>query len=85
MFAAGLSSLAGTTPEEGEETEEEDATAGMELALGGAYLRPIVFFTGQTELFGHVWSGTASERTTVLQVIFFSFIIALRIVDSDKL
>jgi len=31
-------------------------------------LRPFVFFTSKSELMGHVWSGTASERTTALQV-----------------
>lgn len=51
-----------------EDEEEEDATAGMEVTLAGVQLRPIIFFTGQGELMGHVWSGTASERTTALQV-----------------
>lgn len=58
-----------------ESEEEEEATAGMEVTLAGVQLRPIVFFTGQGELMGHVWSGTASERTTALQVtkrLFFS-------------
>lgn len=48
--------------------EEEEATAGMEISLAGVQLRPFVFFTGQGELMGHVWSGTASERTSALQV-----------------
>jgi microsomal triglyceride transfer protein large subunit len=51
------------------EDDIEDATAGMEITLSGVQLRPLIFFTGQGELMGHVWSGTASERTSALQVI----------------
>lgn len=47
--------------------EEEDATAGMEITLSGVHLRPFTFFTGTGELMGHVWSGTASERTSALK------------------
>ncbi len=50
------------------EGDEEDPTAGMDVTLAGVQLRPIIFFSGQSELMGHVWSGTASERTTALQV-----------------
>lgn len=50
------------------EIEEESATAGMELSVLGTHFRPFVFFSGQGELMGHVWSGTASERTTAYQV-----------------
>ncbi|KAI9556949.1 hypothetical protein GHT06_016743 [Daphnia sinensis] len=64
LFTGGLGSLMGFSSTEG---EEEEATAGMEVTLAGVQLRPIVFFTGQGELMGHVWSGTASERTTALQ------------------
>ena len=55
----------------GSEDDDEDATAGMEITLSGIQLRPLTFFTGQGELMGHVWSGTASERTSALQVITF--------------
>lgn len=65
LFTGGLGSLMGFSSTESE--EEEEATAGMEVTLAGVQLRPIVFFTGQGELMGHVWSGTASERTTALQ------------------
>lgn len=65
LFTGGLGSLMGSSGDEG---DEEDATAGMEIALSGVQLRPFIFFTGQGELMGHVWSGTASERTTALQV-----------------
>lgn len=52
---------------EDEETEES-ATAGMELSIIGTQIRPFVFFDGQGELMGHVWSGTASEMTPAFQV-----------------
>jgi len=53
-----------------DDPDTEDATAGMEITLGGVQLRPMVFFEGQGELMGHVWSGTASERMSALQVLF---------------
>lgn len=65
LFTGGLNSLMGSTSSD---DEEEEATAGMEISLAGVQLRPFVFFTGQGELMGHVWSGTASERTSALQV-----------------
>lgn len=39
----------------------------MELTILGTQIRPFVFFTGQGELMGHVWSGTGSERTIAFQ------------------
>lgn len=58
--------------EEEEEGEpEEVATAGMELSILGTQIRPFVFFSGQGELMGHVWSGTASEKTPAYQVSKF--------------
>lgn len=48
---------------------DDVATAGMELAVLGTQIRPFTFFEGQGELMGHVWSGTASDRTTAYQVI----------------
>lgn len=42
---------------------DESATAGMEIKVQGSYFRPLEFFSGQGELMGHVWSGTASEPT----------------------
>lgn len=40
----------------------------MELTVLGTQIRPFVFFEGQGELMGHVWSGTASEKTSAFQV-----------------
>lgn len=52
-------------------TDEEGAspTAGMELVVQGTSMRPLVFFSGQGELMGHVWSGTASNPTPAYQAI----------------
>lgn len=46
-----------------ESSDDESATAGMEIKVQGAYFRPLEFFNGQGELMGHVFSGTASEPT----------------------
>lgn len=69
IFSGGLSSFMSSSDTENE-IEEEIATAGMELSVLGTHLRPFTFFSGQGELMSHVWSGTASERTTAYQVIF---------------
>ncbi|XP_066994605.2 microsomal triacylglycerol transfer protein isoform X2 [Anabrus simplex] len=72
LFAGGLGSF--ISSDESSETAdpnepEESATAGMELSVLGVQIRPYVFFNGQGELMGHVWSGTASERTPAFQTI----------------
>lgn len=71
LFAGGLNSfISSNDPEENDvSAENEAATAGMELSLLGVDIRPFVFFSGQGELMGHVWSGTASERTPAFQTI----------------
>lgn len=53
--------------DEGNESDEP-ATAGMEVTAVGVQLRPFVFFNGQGELMGHVWSGSGSEKTPAFQV-----------------
>jgi microsomal triglyceride transfer protein large subunit len=40
----------------------------MEITALGVQIRPFVFFSGQGELMGHVWSGTGSEKTPAFQV-----------------
>ncbi|XP_011301739.1 microsomal triglyceride transfer protein large subunit-like, partial [Fopius arisanus] len=67
LFAGGLGSFMSSNSQE--ESEEEVATAGMEIGILGVGVRPFVFFSGQGELMGHVWSGTASERTPAFQTI----------------
>lgn len=57
--------------------EEEAVTGGMELTVAGTQIRPFVFFNGQGELMGHVWSGTASDMTTAFQVFIHQYIIYL--------
>lgn len=66
IFAGGLSSFISSSEEDQEVDPDEDSTstAGMELAIQGAQMRPLTFFKGQGELMGHVWSGTASEPTS---------------------
>ncbi|XP_068229870.1 microsomal triglyceride transfer protein large subunit isoform X2 [Palaemon carinicauda] len=66
IFAGGLSMFGGDEAVD----DGEEANAGIELALLDTQLRPFIFFTGQGELMGHVWSGTGSERTTALQGSF---------------
>lgn len=68
LFAAGLGSFVSSSSQE-ETEEDETATAGMEISLLGVGVRPFVFFSGQGELMGHVWSGTASDRTPAYQAI----------------
>lgn len=68
LFAGGLGSFV-SSQEEGAEADDEVATAGMEIDILGVGVRPFVFFSGQGELMGHVWSGTASERTPAFQIL----------------
>lgn len=68
IYTSGLTSFIGDAEDASEdEADESPATAGMELAVQGILLRPLVFFSGQGELMGHVWSGTASEPTPAYQ------------------
>ncbi|XP_003427777.1 microsomal triglyceride transfer protein large subunit [Nasonia vitripennis] len=69
LFAGGLNSFVSSNDQEENEVpaENEPATAGMELSFLDVDIRPFVFFSGQGELMGHVWSGTASERTSAFQ------------------
>lgn len=67
LFAGGLGGF--ISNQEGPEADDEVATAGMEIDLLGVGIRPFVFFSGQGELMGHVWSGTASERTPAFQIL----------------
>ncbi|XP_036222546.2 microsomal triacylglycerol transfer protein [Bactrocera oleae] len=68
IYTSGLTSFIGDAEDVSEdEADESPATAGMELAVQGILLRPLVFFSGQGELMGHVWSGTASEPTPAYQ------------------
>lgn len=64
LYSGGLTSfVSSNSNDDAEEVPEEAANAGMEITVQGSYLRPLQFFSGQGELMGHVWSGTASEPT----------------------
>ncbi|XP_065355823.1 microsomal triacylglycerol transfer protein [Calliphora vicina] len=71
IYTSGLTSFVGDSDEGGnddnEVADDSPATAGMEIAVQGVLLRPLIFFTGQSELMGHVWSGTASDPTPAFQ------------------
>ncbi|KAL7290984.1 hypothetical protein TKK_0015128 [Trichogramma kaykai] len=68
LYAGGLGNFVSSNePDSAEFDEYASATAGMELSFQGVDIRPFVFFSGQGELMGHVWSGTASERTSAFQ------------------
>lgn len=68
LFAGGLGSFVSSQDDDAED-DNEIATAGMEIDLLGVGVRPFVFFSGQGELMGHVWSGKASERTPAFQAL----------------
>ncbi|XP_067138259.1 microsomal triglyceride transfer protein-like isoform X2 [Centruroides vittatus] len=57
----------GSNSDDNADIPVEDETAGMELNIFGVNLRPFTFFTGRGELMSHVWSGTASEQTPIIQ------------------
>ncbi|XP_017491350.1 PREDICTED: uncharacterized protein LOC108379504 [Rhagoletis zephyria] len=68
IYTTGLTSFVANSEDEAEnDLDDSPATAGMEISVQGVHLRPLVFFTGQGELMGHVWSGTASESTPAYQ------------------
>lgn len=72
LFTGGLSSFLWSDEVAGEEDleEPEDLIAGVELTIQGVSIRPFIFFNGHAQLMGHLWAGTASERTPLQQVIF---------------
>ena len=72
LFAGGLSSFLSSDEDSANDPDEpeEAATAGMEVTALGVQIRPFVFFSGQGELMGHVWSGSGSEKTPAFQVKF---------------
>ncbi|TGZ31885.1 microsomal triacylglycerol transfer protein [Temnothorax longispinosus] len=67
LFAGGLGSFVSSQDEV--QADDEVATAGMEIDFLDVGIRPFVFFSGQGELMGHVWSGTADQRTPAFQAL----------------
>lgn len=72
MFTTGLGYFTSLYDDAGKkDPSDEDnlpATAGLELIVFGVHIRPFVMFSSQGQLMGHVWSGTGSERTPIIQV-----------------
>lgn len=68
IFTGGLQSFVSSNNDDDGQNEEA-ANAGMEITLLGNQMRPFVFFSGQGELMGHVWAGTASEKTPAYQAL----------------
>lgn len=72
MFTTGLGYFTSLYSDSSKkETSDEDnlsATAGLELNILGVHIRPFVLFSSQGQLMGHVWAGTGSDRTPIIQV-----------------
>ena len=72
MFTSGLSSFlwSDDSADEEEIAEPEELIAGIEVSVYGVRMRPFIFFHGHAELMGHIWAGTASNRTPIIQVFY---------------
>lgn len=69
LFAGGMGSFVLSSDQDQSQVDDEPATTGMEIDFLGVGIRPFVFFSGNGELMGHIWSGTASERTPAFQAL----------------
>ncbi|CAG9565106.1 unnamed protein product [Danaus chrysippus] len=68
FWTRGLEAIAGNGQNSDDEEEEGvEVSGGLALSVGGVRGRSVTLFTGQGELLGHVWAGTASEPTAVLR------------------
>ncbi|XP_024946168.1 microsomal triglyceride transfer protein isoform X2 [Cephus cinctus] len=68
LYRGGLGSFASSFKDNSDTPDEDEAViAGMDISILGVDIRPFVLFSSQRELIGHIWSGTASKRTPVLQ------------------
>jgi microsomal triglyceride transfer protein large subunit len=74
MFTTGLGYFMTLYDDSGKkDTSDENnlpATAGLELTLLGVHIRPFIMFSSQAELMGHIWTGTGTDRTPIIQGIF---------------
>ncbi|GAB6021321.1 hypothetical protein CHUAL_003932 [Chamberlinius hualienensis] len=66
-FAGGLSSWSDSS--QAEDGDDEELTAGLQLNVLGAAVRPYTLFTGQAEVMSLLWSGAGSETTPIFQAI----------------
>jgi len=72
MFTTGLGYFTSLYDDSGKKDTSDEAnlpaTAGLELSVFGVHIRPFVMFSSQGQLMGHVWTGTGSDRTPIIQV-----------------
>ncbi|CAH0720613.1 unnamed protein product, partial [Brenthis ino] len=69
LWTRGLQALVGGAPVDDEPGDDEPASGGLALSVGGARLPGVTLFSNQAELLAHVWAGTASEPTPVLRAV----------------
>lgn len=77
MFTTGLGYFTSLYDDSGKKDTSDEAnlpaTAGLELVVFGVHIRPFIMFSSQGQLMGHVWAGTGSDKTPIIQVhIIFS-------------
>ncbi|CAH1407255.1 unnamed protein product [Nezara viridula] len=66
LFSNGLGSFISSDDASG---DSDVVNAGLELTVNGVEFRPFVFFEGNGELMGHVFSGTGSTLTPAYQAV----------------
>lgn len=66
LFSNGLASFISSDEGSG---DSDVVNAGLELTVNGVEFRPFVFFEGNGELMGHVFSGTGSTLTPAYQAV----------------
>ncbi|KAL5233567.1 hypothetical protein ACI65C_000977 [Semiaphis heraclei] len=73
MYTTGLGYFTSLYDDSGKtDTSDEanlPATAGLELVVFGVHIRPFIMFSNQGQLMGHVWAGTGSDKTPIIQGI----------------
>lgn len=72
MFTSGLGYFTSLYDDSGKKDTSDESnlptSAGLELSVFGVHIRPFIMFSSQSQLMGHVWSGSGSERTPIIQV-----------------
>ncbi|XP_014275215.1 microsomal triacylglycerol transfer protein [Halyomorpha halys] len=66
LFSNGLASFISSDEGSG---DSDVVNAGLELTVNGVEFRPFIFFEGNGELMGHVFSGTGSTLTPAYQAV----------------
>lgn len=79
MFTTGLGYFTSLYDDSGKKDTSDEAnlpaTAGLELIVFGVHIRPFIMFSSQGQLMGHVWAGTGSDKTPIIQVPIFNIIL----------